>query len=114
MITSEGRPIFLAIDPIDIRTGADGLAQRIQHHFNGTPCDGNIYAFRNKTSTRIKVLCFDGTGVWSAVRRLHKGRFIWPQSESQQIELPAELWHWLTLGVDWQRVRATTHSEWRV
>ncbi len=31
MITSEGRSIFLAIDPIDIRIGADGLAQRIQH-----------------------------------------------------------------------------------
>nr|WP_132458996.1 IS66 family insertion sequence element accessory protein TnpB [Paraburkholderia sp. BL8N3] len=35
-------------------------------------------AVANKHSTRIKVLIYDGFGIWLAVRRLmNKGRFVW-------------------------------------
>ncbi|WP_316697441.1 IS66 family insertion sequence element accessory protein TnpB, partial [Ralstonia mannitolilytica] len=36
----------------------------------------NRYLFANKSSTRMKVLVYDGFGIWLAARRLNKGRFI--------------------------------------
>ncbi len=67
--------VFLAVQPIDIRLGIDGLSLRVQQSLGKAPCDGSAYAFRNKNSNRIKLLIWDGTGVWCSVRRLHKGRF---------------------------------------
>lgn len=29
--------------------------------------------------TRLKVVSWDGTGVWMCLRRLHRGQFVWPQ-----------------------------------
>ncbi|MFX3546434.1 IS66 family insertion sequence element accessory protein TnpB [Ralstonia mannitolilytica] len=39
------------------------------------------YLFANKSSTRMKVLVYDGFGIWLAARRLNKGRFIWTNGE---------------------------------
>ena len=72
--------LYLAIEAVDMRIGIDGLSQRVQQSLGQAPCDGSAYAFRNKTGTRIKVVIWDGTGVWLCLRRLHKGRFVWPQS----------------------------------
>ena len=35
------------------------------------------FVFPIRPGNRIKVLVWDGTGVWSCQRRLHKGHFIW-------------------------------------
>ncbi|MGL5424004.1 MAG: IS66 family insertion sequence element accessory protein TnpB [Serratia fonticola] len=53
-------------------------------------------------------MCWDGTGVWLAQRRLHQGRFIWPRSDSDLFTLDAHEWQWLITGVDWQRLSAKT------
>ncbi len=35
------------------------------------------YVFANKRANRMKVLVYDGFGIWLAARRLHQGKFIW-------------------------------------
>jgi len=41
--------------------------------------------FVNKRHTRVKLLCFDGTGLWLATKRLERGTFSWPEpSETGQ------------------------------
>ena len=66
--------VWLVIEPLDMRTGIDGLSLRIQNTLGRSPCDGTAYAFRNRRRNRLKLLIWDGTGVWLCQRRLHKGQ----------------------------------------
>ena len=74
--------VWLVVEPLDMRTGIDGLSLRIQNTLGRSPCDGTAYAFRNRQQNRMKLLIWDGTGVWLCQRRLHKGHFMWPTSEA--------------------------------
>ena len=106
--------VYLAVEPVDIRQGIDGLSLRVQEALGKAPCDGSAYAFRNRAGNRIKLLVWDGTGVWLCVRRLHKGRFTWPQSHDTVYPMEQADWQWLTAGVDWRRLNARPQAEWRV
>jgi len=97
-----------------MRVGADGLAMRVQAILGRSPCDGAAYAFRNKRSTLIKLLVWDGNGVWLCVRRLHRGTFIWPTEDSRHCTLSESQWAWLTNGIDWHRMEAKPPRELRV
>lgn len=106
--------VLLAVEPVDIRQGIDRLSLCVQESLGKSPCDGSAYAFRNRAGNRIKLLVWDGTGVWLCVRRLHKGRFIWPQSHDRVFTMPQADWQWLTAGVDWRRLNAPSPAHWRV
>jgi transposase len=106
--------VYLAVEPVDMRLGADGLSLHVQQSLGKPPCDGNAYAFRNKNGNRIKLLIWDGTGVWLCVRRLHQGRFIWPTSQDKVFTLSETDWNWLTSGIDWQRMTAQPSASWLV
>jgi transposase len=106
--------VWLVVEAIDMRTGIDGLSQRIQNTLGRSPCDGTAYAFRNQRLNRIKLLIWDGTGVWLCHRRLHRGHFNWPTSAETVCTLTAKQWQWLITGVDWQRLDATPPAHWRV
>lgn len=106
--------VYLAVEPVDMRLGADGLSLHVQQSLGKAPCDGNAYAFRNKNGNRIKLLIWDGTGVWLCVRRLHQGRFIWPTSQDKVFTLNEADWHWLTSGIDWRRMSAQPSASWLV
>lgn len=106
--------VFLAVQPVDIRKGADGLSILVQESLGKAPADGSAYAFRNRTGNRIKLLVWDGTGVWLCVRRLHKGRFTWPSGDGAVFTLSQADWQWLTAGVDWRRLRAQPSAALRV
>jgi transposase len=71
--------VWLAVEAVDMRLGIDGLSLKVQQALGRAPCDGSAYAFCNRRGNRIKLLVWDGTGVWLCVRRLHQGRFAWPQ-----------------------------------
>ena len=105
--------VWLVVEPIDMRAGIDGLSQRIQNTLGCSPCDGSAYAFRNRRLTRLKLLVWDGTGVWLCQRRLHRGHFIWPTSNATTVTLTPGQWAWLTAGVDWQRLSATPNAHWQ-
>lgn len=68
--------VWLVVEPIDMRAGIDGLPQRIQNTLGRSPCDGTAYVFRNRRLNRLKLLIWDGTGVWLCHRRLHRGHFM--------------------------------------
>ena len=70
----------LAVTPIDLRCGIDRLLVKVQTELGRAAQDGGAYVFRNRASTRIKLLCVDAQGVWLCVRRLHGGSCGWPRS----------------------------------
>ena len=106
--------VWLVVEPIDMRAGIDGLSQCIQSTLGRSPCDGSAYAFRNRRQNRIKLLIWDGTGVWLSQRRLHRGHFTWPTANDAVFALTPGEWRWLIAGVDWQRRDAPAPAQWRV
>jgi transposase len=106
--------VFLHVTPVDMRWGMDRLSLLIQQIDGRSPCDGTAYGFTNRSNSRLKLLIWDGTGVWLCHRRLHQGRFRWPAPGETLFHLSAEQWRWLITGVDWQRLCAKPSAHWRI
>jgi transposase len=106
--------IWLVVEPVDMRRGVDGLSARIQATLGGSPCDGTAYAFTNRAHSRLKLLVWDGNGVWLCQRRLHRGHFTWPKAGDTTLPLTPGQWQWLMAGVDWQRLDAPAPAHWQV
>ena len=69
--------VLVAIEPVDLRKGIDGLAQLCREKLGTDPFSGYVFIFRGRRATAIKLLAFDGQGFWVAQKRLSKGRFRW-------------------------------------
>ena len=98
--------VWLAVEPIDMRAGADRLLACVVQVFGAAQAH-NGYLFANARATRIKLLVHDGFGVWCAARRLHVGGFIWPRQAKlgdAPITLTREQFDALVLGLPWQRL----------
>jgi transposase len=105
LITHTGQ-IWMVVDPVDMRRGIDGLSLLVQQTLGHSPCAGSAFVFCNRAGNRIKILLWDGNGVWLCHRRLHQGRFVWPKWGDRCFELTQPQWEWLIAGVDWQRLSA--------
>ena len=66
----------------------------------------HAYIFANRRADRLKVLVYDGAGMWLCTRRLQAGSFAWPREDSGQIQLSREQFDWLVAGLPWQRLSA--------
>ncbi len=99
--------IYLAAGSTDLRKGFDGLAARAKQLLEVDPLSGHLCLFCNLARTRIKVLYFDGSGLWVCSKRLEKGRFSWPaaQAGSSKVSLTAEELALLVGGMELERVR---------
>ena len=96
--------MWLAVEPVDMRAGADRLLTRVVQVF-GSAQAHHGYLFANARGTRIKLLVHDGFGVWCAARRLNQGRFQWPAPGSTApLELTRAQFDALVLGLPWQRL----------
>ena len=98
--------LWLAVQPIDMRAGAERLLSNVVRTFGGARAHHG-YLFANARSTRIKLLVHDGFGVWCAARRLNKGSFEWPRNvaaDAAPLALSTEQFDALVLGLPWQRL----------
>jgi transposase len=75
---SAAQRIYLAVEPTDMRKQYNGLWALAAEKLKEDPFGGAMFVFTNKERDRVKILCWDGTGVWVAAKRLEKGRFSWP------------------------------------
>jgi transposase len=56
--------IWLAVEPVDLRRGIDGLSSIVQQALGHSPGAGSAFVFRNRAGNRLKLLLWDGNGVW--------------------------------------------------
>ncbi len=76
--------ILVATEPVDFRSGIDGLARACKEHLKEDPFSGALYVFRNRRGTSIKALYYDSQGFWLCQKRLSSGRFrYWPGNGSE-------------------------------
>ena len=95
--------VYVALDPIDMRKGFEGLYAAVSEKLKADARSGAIFAFTNKKHTRLKVLYWDKTGLWLMTKRLEKGTFCWPRSADPQaarISLEPAAFAMLTDGID--------------
>jgi len=79
--------IFVALKPCDMRKSFNGLYALAQEQLEEDPREGALFLFSNKPRTLLKILYFDGSGLWVLAKRLEKGTFTWPQGNSEKLLL---------------------------
>jgi transposase len=98
--------IWLALGASDLRGGIDKLLALVVRGFALGAQAHHAYVFANRRADRLKVLVYDGAGMWLCTRRLQAGSFVWPREGSGSRNLTREQFDWLVAGLPWQRVGA--------
>jgi transposase len=98
--------VFLAVAPVDMRKQMDGLWALAEQVLAEDPASGSLFVFSNRNRNHLKILYWDGTGIWLLAKRLEKGRFNWPrhQCAGKLVLLPEEL-TLLLHGIDLKNCR---------
>jgi transposase len=95
--------VFVALEACDMRKGFNGLHALTTERLGEDPRQGALFLFSNRRHSRIKILYWDGTGLWVLSKRLEKGTFSWPktiEAGTTKLCLRAEALAMLTDGVD--------------
>jgi len=100
--------VFVALEACDMRKGFNGLHALAAERLGEDPRQGAVFVFTNRRRTRLKILYWDGTGLWVMTKRLEQGTFSWPKSAQPQaakLKLSAEALAMLTDGIDLRGAR---------
>ena len=73
--------IYIALEHVDMRKGFEGLHGLVRDRLNEDPLSGHMFLFANRARTRLKVLVWDGSGLWVCAKRLERGSFHWPKAQ---------------------------------
>jgi transposase len=84
-----GYKVWIASGHTDMRAGMNSLALLVQHAFKRDPHGGDLFVFRGKSGTLIKILWHDGLGMSLYAKRLERGKFIWPTSSDGIVVISA-------------------------
>jgi transposase len=99
--------IYVAVGSTDMRKGFEGLYGLVRDQLGLDPLSGHLCLFCNKGRNRLKVLYWDGSGLWICAKRLERGRFSWPSNgeHSARVTLSQEELSLLLGGIDLTRTR---------
>ena len=95
--------VFIALDPCDMRAGINTLHALVADKLKEEVRSGALFVFTNKRRRLIKVLYWDGTGLWLMTKRLEEGTFFWPRAAQEgqgKMALAPEAFAMLTDGID--------------
>lgn len=100
--------IFVAAGATDMRKSFDGLCVAAKEVIGQDPLSGHLFVFCNRRKDRLKVLCWDGSGLWLLHKRLEQGTFAWPSMApggGRSLELRSQELSLLLGGMDLRDVR---------
>lgn len=103
---SSATRIFVVTGPTDLRKSFNGLYGIVAEQLGEDPTSGHLFVFCNRTRNRIKLLVWDGSGLWVCAKRLEQGSFAWNWPEGSRSELIThESLSLLLGGIDLEKVR---------
>ena len=103
-----GLKVFLALEPVDLRKSFSGLEGLVGERLGEDLRAGALFVFTNRRHSRLKILYWDGSGLWLLIKRLEKGTFSWPKSldpQTVKLKLAPEALAMLTDGIDLRGAR---------
>jgi transposase len=108
MITlSAATRVYIVTGPTDMRKSFNGLYAIIKHRLQADPTSGHVYVFCNRLRNRVKLLVWDGSGLWVCAKRLEKGRFSWSWPEDEAgVQIEHERLSLLLGGFELSQARA--------
>ena len=105
-----GARVYLALSPVDMRKGFDGLTALVQQVLQRDPFGGQLFLFRSRRGDRLKAVWWDGTGLCLFAKRLEQGSFVWPAVKEGALVLTSAQLAMLTEGLDWRRAVLTAEA----
>jgi len=102
-----GTRVWLAAGVSDMRRGMDSLAAQVQTSLEQSPFSGHVFVFRGRRGDLVKLLWWSGDGMNLFIKRLERGRFVWPQAASGAVHLTSAQLSMLLEGIDWKRPTRT-------
>jgi transposase len=99
--------VWIATGHTDMRRGMPGLALQVQETLKRDPHAGDLYVFRGRGGSLIKILWHDGLGLSLYAKRLDRGRFVWPATKGGVVALTAGQLGYLLEGIDWRNPQHT-------
>jgi transposase len=90
-----------------MRKGFEGLYGLVRDRLQCEPLSGHVFLFCNAERNRLKLILWDGSGLWICAKKLSKGRFRWPgpQAEEVKVVLSHEELAMLLGGIDLSQTR---------
>ena len=79
--------VYLAAGATDMRKGFEGLYGMARDRLVCDPLSGHVFVFANARRNRLKLLFWDGSGLWVCAKRLERGRFRWPEAAAGQVKV---------------------------
>ena len=92
--------VFLAVQPVDLRGSFNRLYGYVADVLRENPKSGHWFVFTNRRRSRIKILVFDGTGLWILNKTLEAGKFGWPVSDRAALNVRNEEFGALVNGLE--------------
>ena len=95
--------VFVALEACDLRKGFNALQGLVTEQMRQDLRSGALFVFSNRRHSRLKILCWDGTGLWLLTKRLEKRTFSWPKQidpDKTTLRLNPQALAMLTDGVD--------------
>jgi|SRR5580692_11923988 transposase len=97
--------IYVAAGATDMRKGFNGLEGLVRERLACDPTSGHIFLFSNARRDRLKLIFFDGTGLWVCAKRMERGRLRWPEGDESKVLLSREEFALLIGGIDLSQTR---------
>jgi transposase len=85
LIETASLRVFVAVEAVDFRRGVDGLASHVREALQREVLEGGLFVFTNRRRNRLRLVWWDGSGLWLATKRLERNTFDWPRGEGAAV-----------------------------
>ncbi|WP_352659192.1 IS66 family insertion sequence element accessory protein TnpB [Mesorhizobium sp. M0317] len=72
------------------------------------PVLGGLHVFRSKRADRVRIVWWDGSGVWLYSKTLEDHSFCWSAISAARMRLDHAQLMALLAGLDWKKIRPAT------
>jgi transposase len=79
-VIAHGLPIYMALEPVDMRLGAERLGALVRERMRAEPRSRALFVFVGKRGHSMKILTWDGSGTIVVHKKLDAGRFELPRA----------------------------------
>lgn len=110
MILTGIKEIWFYGEAVDFRKGLNGLIELVAVDLEKDPANGDVYIFRSKKASTLKLIFWKTDGFWLCQKRLKGKRFKFPRPADSVLKLSSEEMQWLFSGLNIAKAPKSTHA----